>query len=182
MPAQHASSNNHFALGKKPIARRRVAVQRRSPGDARHLPMPVVGLPNVQLQTIHDQLVQLEQHGGTQAQGHHHFGQGQCWPLLRVQQFDVAQLKRGDPAGALCRQSANAHGYTQRLPGKALQCGAKFVDSRHNPKMQACPSQTQHQPGDQQTPQKKPDQPGQPALQTRFGQGQGGRMWHKRTN
>jgi hypothetical protein len=90
---------------------------------------------------------------------------------LIVEQLQVAQFKRRHPAGALSRQTANAHGYTQRLPGKALECRAKFVDSRHNPKMQACPSQTQHQSGDQQTPQKKPDQPGQPALQTRFGQG-----------
>ena len=93
VPAQDAASNNHLALGKKPVARWRVAVRRGSPGDARHLPIPVVGLPNVQRQTVHDQLVQLKLHGGAQAQGHQHFGQGQCGPLFFVQQLDVAQFK-----------------------------------------------------------------------------------------
>jgi hypothetical protein len=38
------------------------------------------------------------------------------------------------------------------LAGKVFKGRAKLCDSRHNPKMQRGPSQTQYQPGDQQPP------------------------------
>ena len=182
MPAQHARPHNDLALRKKPVCGGRIGLHGRPPSHAAHLPKPIGRSPNVQFGGIQHQLVELPKQGRAQAQGHGHLGQKHGWQVFFVEQLDVAQLKRGHPARALRGHRANPNRYTQGLTGKAFHGGTVFVDSRHNPKMQARPGHSQHQTCEQQAPQRQPNQSGQPALQTGFSGGQGGWVRHKHTN
>ena len=174
MPAQHARPHNDFALRKKPVCGGRIGLQGRPPSHAAHLPKPIGRSPNVQLGGVQHQLVQLPKQGRAQAQGHGHLGQKHGGLVFFVEQFDVAQLKRRYPARALRGHRTDPNRNTQGLTGKAFHRGAVFVDSRHNPKMQASPGHAQHQTCDQQAPQKQLNPSAQPALQTGFDGGQSG--------
>ena len=76
-PAHGAAANNHFALAKKPVGCTGVAAARTAQGQARHHPLPVGGVVDVQLGTVQHQLLQPQPQNRPHADGHHHTWQRQ---------------------------------------------------------------------------------------------------------
>ena len=95
---QRAATHNDFALREQPIGRGVVAALLSRPIEPGHAPASIGHLPDIKLGAIQHQLFQFQAQHRAHADRDHDLGQSQGGAAFGVEQFDVAQLKRGDPA------------------------------------------------------------------------------------
>ena len=160
-PAQRATLNDKFALGKKPVGTPGVALARTGQVQAGDLDAALRGAPHIEHRAVDHDLLETAAPEGARRERGADERQLQGHAALGVDELHVAQLERGHQRGQpgtpvlavagpyFTHPNRNSH----RRAGPPFQVGAPFADSGHNPRVQAEPGQRKQAPARQNQPQ-----------------------------
>ena len=156
--------NGKLELPKKPVRHVVAGVPVFREIQPCHHDFPVLSAADIELRAVDIQLLEPEMQDGMRRQGGQHARQAQGLAPLGIKQLHIGEFERGDHAGRVRRNGANAHGYPQYLRGLGFQLRTKLTDSRHNQPVQCPPGRQKDKPRSQQQP-KQPARHGRHCFQ-----------------
>jgi hypothetical protein len=131
--------NGEFELRKKPVSSLVLCATGFGKIKPGHINAAVFVASNVEFRAVNIELLKTKPHQRARRQCGQDARQVQGFSTLRIKQLDIGELERGDHAGRVRRDGANAHRYLQHLGGLGLELRTKLTDSRHNQPMQRTP-------------------------------------------